>query len=43
MAGEAEVLLHQQDGHAALLERLQHLADTLDDDRRQAFGRLVEQ
>ncbi len=41
--GEAEVLLHQDDGQAALLELDQHLAELLHDDRRQAFGDLVEQ
>ena len=41
--GEAEVLLDEEDGHAAGLERRQHLADAVDDDRREALGRLVEQ
>src|SRR6476660_4156445 len=41
--GEAEVLLHQHDGVALGLERADHLAELLHDDRRQAFGDLVQQ
>ena len=41
--GEAEILLDQQDGEAAALERADHLADALHDHRREALGRLVEQ
>ncbi len=40
--GEAEILLHQQDGEALRLEPRDHLADLLDDDRGQTFGRLVQ-
>ena len=40
---EAEVLLDEQDGHAARLQRRQHLADALHDHRGEALGRLVEQ
>src|SRR6185312_2209518 len=41
--GEAEILFDEQDGEALLLERADGLADLLNDDRRQALGRLVEQ
>src|SRR5271165_93779 len=40
--GEAEVLLDQEDGEAVALELGDGAADLLDDDRRQALGRLVE-
>src|SRR5947209_11388591 len=41
--GETEILLDQEDGKALLLERANGAADLLDDDRREPFGRLVEQ
>src|SRR5712691_6499922 len=41
--GEVKILLDQQNGEALRLERPDGLADLLDDDRRQALGRLVEQ
>ena len=41
--GEVEVLLDQQDGEAALLSVRMTSPMLLDDHRRQAFGRLVEQ
>ena len=41
--GEMEVLLDQQDGEATGFELADDLADALDDHRRQALGRLVEQ
>src|SRR6185503_13499698 len=40
---EAEILFDEQDGKTLLLERADSLADLLDDDRREPFGRLVEQ
>src|SRR5712675_2222804 len=40
---EAEILLDQENGEALLLESPNGAADLLDDDRREAFGRLVEQ
>src|SRR3982074_1007868 len=40
---EAEILLDQENGEALLLEGPNGAADLLDDDRREAFGRLVEQ
>src|SRR5258708_2399720 len=40
---EAKILLDQQDGEALLLEQADGLADLLDDDGREALGRLVEQ
>src|SRR3972149_2255429 len=41
--GEAEILFHQKDREALLLERADGLADLLDDDGRETLGRLVEQ
>src|SRR5262249_21627163 len=41
--GEPEVLLHQQHSKSLVLESAQGGADLLDDDRRQALGRLVEE
>src|SRR6266581_2978558 len=41
--GEAKVLLDEQDGEPFALEPPERGADLLDDDRGQAFGRLVEQ
>src|SRR5690606_12434011 len=41
--GKTEVLLYEQDRHAARLEFAQDLADALNNDWRQALGRLVEQ
>ncbi len=41
--GEAEVLLHQDDGEPLLLQLGDGAADLLDDDRGEALGRLVEQ
>ena len=41
--GKVEILLDQQNGKALRFERTDGLADLLDDDRRQPFGRLVEQ
>src|SRR2546421_11316877 len=41
--GEAEILLDEQNGKTLFLQRPDGAADLLDDDRRQAFGRLVEQ
>src|SRR5262249_6544083 len=41
--GEAEILLHQDDGEALLLEGPDRPADLLDDYRRETLGRLVEQ
>src|SRR5918997_3018056 len=42
-AGEAEVLLHEQNGQAALLQLGQDVADPLDDHGSQALRRLVEE
>ncbi|MGO8470170.1 ATP-binding cassette domain-containing protein, partial [Rhizobium leguminosarum] len=36
------LILDEQDRHATFLERLQHLADALDDDRGKPLGRFVE-
>src|SRR3954471_3049991 len=41
--GEPEILLHQQDGEALLLQPRNGAADLLHDHRREALGRLVEQ
>ena len=41
--GETEILLDQEDGEALRLEGADGTADLLHDDRRQAFGRFVEQ
>src|ERR1700722_3577583 len=41
--GEAEILLDQQDGKTLSLEGADGVADLLNNDRGQAFGRLVEQ
>src|SRR5262245_4257355 len=40
---EAKILLDQEDGETLLFEHADGLADLLDDNRRKAFGRLVEQ
>ena len=40
--GEAEILLDQQNGEALALQLGDGAADLLDDDRREALGRLVE-
>src|SRR5882724_10476862 len=40
--GEPEVLLDQKDGEPFILETFDGLADLLDDDRRETFGRLVQ-
>src|SRR6185312_7592240 len=40
--GEAEILFDEQDSETLLLQRADGLADLLDDDRRQALGRLVQ-
>src|SRR3984957_551313 len=40
---EAEILLDQQNGKALGLERADGVADLLNNDRGEAFGRLVEQ
>src|SRR6185369_4149457 len=42
-AGEVEVLLREQDRHAFLLQRDDHARHLLDDQRRDAFRRLVEE
>src|SRR5713101_7033788 len=39
--GEAEILFDQEDGETLVLEPCDGVADLLDDDRRQTFGRLV--
>src|SRR5215510_3295440 len=36
--GETEVLFHQKDGKAPILERTDHLADLLNNERSEAFG-----
>ena len=41
--GKVEILLDQENGEALRLQRTDGLADLLDDNRRQTFGRLVEQ
>src|SRR4029078_9592863 len=41
--GEAEVLFHQEDGKAPILEGPDRLADLLNNDRREAFRRLIKQ
>src|SRR5262245_12796450 len=41
--GKAEVLFHQQNGKALLPQQTNRVADLLHDDRRQAFGGLVEE
>src|SRR4051812_38152198 len=41
--GEPEILLHQQDGEALLLQPGNGTADLLHDDRCEALGRLVQQ
>ena len=41
--GEAEILLHQQHGEAAVLDLADGAADLLHDDRGEALGRLVQQ
>ncbi len=41
--GETEILLHQENCEALLLEHPDGLADLLDDHRSQSLGRLVEQ
>src|SRR5690242_12658752 len=40
---ETEILLDEQHGKAAILDLLDGPADLLDDDRRDAFGRLIQQ
>src|SRR5262245_9532986 len=40
---EAQALLDEDDGEAFLLETTNRVTDLLHDDRRQTFGRLVEQ
>lgn len=42
-AGEAEILLDEQDGHATAFQLLQDFADALNDDRGKALGRFVKQ
>src|SRR5262249_42647094 len=41
--GETEILLDQQNREAFFLHPADRVADLLDDDRREAFGRLVQQ
>src|SRR5258708_12540091 len=41
--GKGEVLLHQQYGQPVLLETREHGLDLGDDERCEAFGRLIEQ
>lgn len=42
-AGKTEILFDQNNGHAAALQCLQHLADALHDNRGKPFGRFVKQ
>jgi len=41
LGGKTEVLLDQKYRHASLLQLHQHIADALDDDRRQPLSRLI--